>query len=1095
MSTGPIGPTGPPGLRGAIGPRGPQGYAGPQGTQGVTGATGPTGSRGPIGNPGTVGATGATGPTGLQGATGAQGLAGTATNTGATGPTGPQGIQGPIGLQGEQGPTGPQGIQGPAGFAVNTGATGPTGVTGPVGAASTVAGPTGRTGPTGPTGPTGMTGAASVVTGPTGMTGFTGPTGMTGATGFTGPTGMTGPGLNIANASTNRVMTSTGVTTAKAETNLTFDGFRLDVSAGTSDPAVQIRATGASATLRVTGCNVADANGLQLYHNTNDQGLYTSNTVPLQFWTSNARRMTILSNGFVGIGLSNPSNMLDVCGDIVIGGIDMCTNLLRFRGVPGDVGSNMTVIGERIYSNTTDKSELILFKGNDFVSGPDRIRLRAAEFRFQSIATSETWANLGDNNDRMIIDSNGRVGIGATIPLVALDISGQGANVTLGRTGATATTDGLLFQGFSNSGYIRAQGSNSTLYLGAGSSNYWNVTTGGLTTIDVSGNGLYLSNTLGTTSADALVMRAPNISNATYYRMQLGKAFSSSNNALMSYRHIADGSASNRLDIGLQGNESTLNIRADGNVGIGTTTPRLLLTVKGTASGEMAIEANAETGNAVLYLGTPSNASSALKAAIIAEGVNSWSRSKLHFCLDNTTSHTFPTANASIANSRMTILSNGFVGIGTAFPLYALDISGQGASVVIGRTSASDGFLLQGYSNIGYIRPTGASSTLVLGTSNKNWVLLNSSGQLGVGRDGIAPSYGLDVSGTARITGALGINGNLPPGTGFGLDVSGITQTNQLYTTEVLSNTFNAIVAADSTAAYFDSYRRDASLRTNTYFRARNNTNNVTCMVIDGTNARVGIGSNFTTPSNGIVHIDSSMSVSFPGGGQLNSTGGAGNLGASTQNVSLYTRGSIWSGTIVMTSSDQRIKTDILDISDGQALETIRLIEPKRYKYIETAERTDEYVYGFLAQQVADVLPYSTTLQTKSVPDIYDIADVCGTRLTLRNKDISMGDANVHYITEDFQEKFYWTRIIDSRTLDVSMDVSDSFPGEKVYVYGRRVNDFHTLDKNAIFTVGIAALQEVDRQVQRQQATIDQLTAQLADVTARLAQLEANREV
>jgi hypothetical protein len=256
---------------------------------------------------------------------------------------------------------------------------------------------------------------------------------------------------------------------------------------------------------------------------------------------------------------------------------------------------------------------------------------------------------------------------------------------------------------------------------------------------------------------------------------------------------------------------------------------------------------------------------------------------------------------------------------------------------------------------------------------------------------------------------------------------------------------------------------------------------------------RVGIGTN--SPSNGQVHIDTSLSVSVPSGGQLSSAGPnyAGAWGGGTCNVSLYTRGAIWANQPVFVTSDERIKTNVIDISDGQALETIRLIEPKRYKYIETADSSGStHVYGFLAQQVASVLPYSTTLQTKAVPDIYDIADVCGTRLTLRNKDVSGGDANVHYITDDFQEKRYWTTFVDSRTLDVSMDVSDSFPGDKVYVYGRVVDDFHVLDKNAIFTVGIAALQEVDRQVQRQQQTIYQLTDQLADLTARLTQLEAN---
>ena len=79
---------------------------GPQGAQGATGSTGPTGPTGPTGNQGVQGATGSAGPTGPQGDDGA---------AGPTGPTGNQGVQGATGSAGPTGPTGPQGAQGATG--------------------------------------------------------------------------------------------------------------------------------------------------------------------------------------------------------------------------------------------------------------------------------------------------------------------------------------------------------------------------------------------------------------------------------------------------------------------------------------------------------------------------------------------------------------------------------------------------------------------------------------------------------------------------------------------------------------------------------------------------------------------------------------------------------------------------------------------------------------------------------------------------------------------------------------------------------------------------------------------------------------------
>ena len=66
-------------------------------------------------------------------------------------------------------------------------------------------------------------------------------------------------------------------------------------------------------------------------------------------------------------------------------------NFISFRGLYGDgyeVNVPMTYIGERLYEHGTERSELLLFKGNDITEplGPERIRLVAPEFRYEAIA-------------------------------------------------------------------------------------------------------------------------------------------------------------------------------------------------------------------------------------------------------------------------------------------------------------------------------------------------------------------------------------------------------------------------------------------------------------------------------------------------------------------------------------------------------------------------------------------------------------------------------------------------------------------------------------------------------------------------------------
>jgi hypothetical protein len=57
----------------------------------------------------------------------------------------------------------------------------------------------------------------------------------------------------------------------------------------------------------------------------------------------------------------------------------------------------------------------------------------------------------------------------------------------------------------------------------------------------------------------------------------------------------------------------------------------------------------------------------------------------------------------------------------------------------------------------------------------------------------------------------------------------------------------------------------------------------------------------------------------------------------------------------------------------------------------------------------------------------------------------------------------------------------------KVFIYGQEIHDFHNLDKNAIFTVATAALQEVDRQQQADKARITELEATVAGLETTVA--------
>lgn len=55
--------------------------------------------------------------------------------------------------------------------------------------------------------------------------------------------------------------------------------------------------------------------------------------------------------------------------------------------------------------------------------------------------------------------------------------------------------------------------------------------------------------------------------------------------------------------------------------------------------------------------------------------------------------------------------------------------------------------------------------------------------------------------------------------------------------------------------------------------------------------------------------------------------------------------------------SDERIKENIEDVNDTEALDLLRLFKPKKYEYKDKVERGNGKVFGFTAQDIKEILP------------------------------------------------------------------------------------------------------------------------------------------
>ena len=194
--------------------------------------------------------------------------------------------------------------------------------------------------------------------------------------------------------------------------------------------------------------------------------------------------------------------------------------------------------------------------------------------------------------------------------------------------------------------------------------------------------------------------------------------------------------------------------------------------------------------------------------------------------------------------------------------------------------------------------------------------------------------------------------------------------------------------------------------------------------------------------------------------------------------------------------SDERIKKDFSELDDSHALEKLRRLKPLTYGYKNKARR-NERVIGFIAQEVAEELPHAVSKGTEFIPSIQTDATVTKLeegetfQLTLSEPHpLSVGSVLKLSTPEMAHMRCKVETVSNDTTFTVSMlDEMNLDEVGRVWVYGEEVDDFHHLDKNAVFTVSTAALQEVDRRQQADQLKIASLESKVAELERLVASL------
>ena len=227
------------------------------------------------------------------------------------------------------------------------------------------------------------------------------------------------------------------------------------------------------------------------------------------------------------------------------------------------------------------------------------------------------------------------------------------------------------------------------------------------------------------------------------------------------------------------------------------------------------------------------------------------------------------------------------------------------------------------------------------------------------------------------------------------------------------------------------------------------------------TNGRIGIG--LTNPIfplhivGGFTGLGSSVNRTYlrssDGGGPYRTTSWANDL------VGIYAERVIMAGTYIGVS-DVRIKRDIMDLSN--TLPLIEQIKPRTYKY-KDPKRGDKMAYGFIAQELEEVLPCVIKTSTDKIPNIMKTADVSNGVFTLKEAtDLIEGDEIAIYDEQDTELKVKITEIINDKSFKVKIDEELK---DKYFIYGKYVDDFKAIEHNCLLSIMMKGIKELNAKV------------------------------
>ena len=246
-------------------------------------------------------------------------------------------------------------------------------------------------------------------------------------------------------------------------------------------------------------------------------------------------------------------------------------------------------------------------------------------------------------------------------------------------------------------------------------------------------------------------------------------------------------------------------------------------------------------------------------------------------------------------------------------------------------------------------------------------------------------------------------------------------------------------------------------------------------------NGRIGIGTGTTAVTKGLVQIEGFVNYNGGNFGYFN-----GNANTGTYTSPTGADYSIWASHRIAANefnafSDKRIKNVIGVSNNKNDLSTLAQIRITDYTMKDKVQYGNKAFKKVIAQELKEVYPLAVNISTNIIPSIYKKATISKGWIALET-DLVKGDI-VKIVTANSNKEVTVDEVENGK-------FKVALPDGEVFVYGKQVNDFHSVDYEALTTLNVSATQALLKRIEELETKNANLTTQVKEMASLKSDIE-----